>query len=80
MAAASVPFQKLKLLTGAYPSLSQLSSGTQTAPDWSQIGPKVGNRVYNAAYLRVQKENVGHIERGERADRGSPGDRGLILW
>ena len=36
MAAASVPFQKLKLLTGAYPSLSQLSSGTQTAPDWPE--------------------------------------------
>ncbi len=24
-----------------------------------QIGPKGGNRVYNAAYLRVQKGNVG---------------------
>jgi hypothetical protein len=48
----------LRLGVSGSPAL-QRPLGTTRDGKPREIGPKGGNRVYNAAYLRVQKINVG---------------------
>lgn len=48
----------LRLGVSGSPAL-QRPLGTTRDGKPRQIGPKGGNRVYNAAYLRVQKGKVG---------------------